>query len=1157
MDSNKHDWSNPEVVGRNKEPAHATLLPYADVESALVAHAGLVIDRDASPYRVSLDGMWRFHGAPSPGAAPGGFEADGYDVSGWDEIAVPSNWQLAGEGITRGIAKYDVPIYTNVNYPFPIDNLPGVPEDDNPTGSYRRTFIVPDSWAGRRIFLHFEGVDSAFHLWVNGREVGYSQESRLPAEFDITDFVRDGENTLAVRVYRWSDGSYLEDQDFWRLSGIYRSVFLWSAPTVHVRDFFVQTHFDETYRDATLTVSVAVRNYRTTDAGGYEVEALLFDAEGESVLPARAVMGVSPFAQSEVEAAAEIAIAAPHKWTAETPYLYTLLLALIDARGDITEVVGCRVGFRQVELKDGQIAINGVPILIQGVNRHEHDPHTGHTVSVESMRQDIHLMKQFNINAVRTSHYPNDPRWYELCDRYGLYLYDEANVESHGVWDRLAKDPLWETAFLDRAVRMVERDKNHPSIFAWSLGNESGYGRNHDVMAEWIRQRDATRLIHYHPAEDSPSVDILGPMYPSVARIIEMAQKPDETRPVVMCEYAHSMGNSTGNLKEYWDAVDTYPRLAGGFIWDWVDQGLRRVTEDGREWFAYGGDFGDMPNDNNFCANGLIGPDRVPHPALWEYKKVLEPVRVEALDLAAGKLRVTNRRFFTDLSDLDIDWAVKVIGPVSRTTGKARATIAASGSIGALLTTPGQSEDVTIPYALPENAEPGDYWLMLRFKLRTDTMWAPAGHETAWVQFVLPVAEAGATRGADRERSPLEVNENEAAIVMRGQGFEAAFDKDTGALTTLRQGENGLMKTGPRFNVWRAPTDNDANTWGDQRAAIRWRELGLDRLQEQFDGVTLLERDDNHAVVEVRAASASDLDVQTILRTRWNDMLSRMQRLPAHLLDEERLQAVCAHLGIDYETLQGVELETKLAHLVSMADAGGRVADMLTGLHSLATGLWANQVPDDVKRELGQWAGRTTEELRDLMTPVAETRFDYVHRYTVMNDGEIRLETTIVCGGEQPQFLPRLGLSLTLPGKFENLTWYGRGPHESYVDRKAGAAVDVYASTVSDQFVPYIKPQEHGNKTDVRWLTLTDDEGNGLLVVAEPAINFSALHYSAQDLTEAEHTHELPWRDEVYLQLDFAQGGLGNGSCGPGVLPQYMLLPGDYTFTVRLLPVAG
>ena len=321
--------------------------------------------------------------------------------------------------------------------------------------------------------------------------------------------------------------------------------------------------------------------------------------------------------------------------------------------------------------------------------------------------------------------------------------------------------------------------------------------------------------------------------------------------------------------------------------------------------------------------------------------------------------------------------------------------------------------------------------------------------------------------------------------------------------------------------------------------------------------MTLLERDDNHAVVEVRAASASDLDVQTILRTRWNDMLSRMQRLPAHLLDEERLQAVCAHLGIDYETLQGVELETKLAHLVSMADAGGRVADMLTGLHSLATGLWANQVPDDVKRELGQWAGRTTEELRDLMTPVAETRFDYVHRYTVMSDGEIRLETTIVCGGEQPQFLPRLGLSLTLPGKFENLTWYGRGPHESYVDRKAGAAVDVYASTVSDQFVPYIKPQEHGNKTDVRWLTLTDDEGNGLLVVAEPAINFSALHYSAQDLTEAEHTHELPWRDEVYLQLDFAQGGLGNGSCGPGVLPQYMLLPGDYTFTVRLLPVAG
>ncbi len=339
MDSQQKDWSNPEVVGRNKEPGHATLVPFADVEPALAAHAGLIIDREASPFRISLDGTWRFHGAPSPGAAPSGFEADGYDVSAWDEIAVPSNWQLAGEGITRGIAKYDVPIYTNVNYPFPIDNLPGVPEDDNPTGSYRRTFTVPEAWAGRRLFLHFEGVDSAFHLWVNGREVGYSQESRLPAEFDITDFVRDGENTLAVRVYRWSDGSYLEDQDFWRLSGIYRSVYLWSAPPVHVRDFFVQTHFDEAYRDATMTVSAAVQNYRTTDAGGYEVEALLFDAEGNSVLPARAVMGVSPAAQAEVEVVAEIAVAAPHKWSAETPYLYTLLLALRDAKGDITEVV--------------------------------------------------------------------------------------------------------------------------------------------------------------------------------------------------------------------------------------------------------------------------------------------------------------------------------------------------------------------------------------------------------------------------------------------------------------------------------------------------------------------------------------------------------------------------------------------------------------------------------------------------------------------------------------------------------------------------------------------------------------------------------------------------------------------------------------------------
>ena len=469
----------------------------------------------------------------------------------------------------------------------------------------------------------------------------------------------------------------------------------------------------------------------------------------------------------------------------------------------------------------------------------------------------------------------------------------------------------------------------------------------------------------------------------------------------------------------------------------------------------------------------------------------------------------------------------------------------------------GQSAEITLPYALPEGAEPGDYWLMVRFKQREETLWSPAGHETAWAQFLLPVTQSVGGLDHGEGRKALETRETETSIVVRSAELEAAFDKETGTLTALRHSGRAVLKSGPRFNVWRAPTDNDANTWGDQRAAIRWRELGLDRLQEQFDGVTLLESDGQHAVVEVRAASASDLNVQEILETRWNDMLNRLQRLPAHLLDQEKLTALCEQMGVEYASLSGIELETKLAHLVTVVNENGRVADMLTALYGMATGPWAGEVPDDVKRELGQWAGRSNEELRAGMTPVGETRFDYIHRYTVLSDGEIRLETKIVCGGEQPQFLPRLGLSLTLPGKFDQVTWYGRGPHDSYADRKEGAAMDVYASTVGEQFVPYLKPQEHGNKTDVRWLTLTDEDGSGLLVIGEPAVNFSALHYSAQDMADASHTYNLPWRDEVFLQVDFAQGGLGNASCGPGVLPQYMLLPGEYTFTVRLAPVAG
>ncbi|HIQ05349.1 MAG TPA: DUF4981 domain-containing protein, partial [Anaerolineae bacterium] len=1002
----------------NKEPAHVPFVLYPDEASALAG------DRYGSPYLKLLNGPWKFFYAPNPAFTPEGFYELDFDVSRWDTIAVPGNWQLQG---------YDKPIYTNVQYPFLADQLPRVPEDDNPTGCYRRTFAIPQEWHGRQIFLLFEGVDSAFHVWVNGQMVGYSQGSRLPAEFNITRYLRHSQNTLAVRVYRWSDGSYLEDQDFWRLSGIYRDVYLWAVPSVHVRDFRIVTDLDDTYRDAVLKIQAKVRNYSNQDAAAHTLEAMLYDANGQPVFAESISERVDVASGDEVALDLERAVPNPKKWSDEHPYLYTLLVSLKEAAGKVLEIESSRVGFRKVEVKDGQIHVNGVPILIKGVNRHEHDPDTGHTVTVDSMIQDIQLMKQFNINAVRTSHYPNDPRWYDLCDRYGIYVFDEANIESHGVWDRLTKDPEWKTAFMERAIRMVERDKNHPCVIVWSLGNESGYGPNHDAIANWIHKHDPTRLVHYHPAEDAPIVDVLGPMYPSVDRIIEMAQDPDETRPIVMCEYAHSMGNSTGNLKEYWEAIEQHKRLQGGFIWDWVDQGLRRMTKDGEEWFAYGGDFGDEPNDGNFCINGLIWPDRKPHPALWEYKKVLEPVRVEPVDLPAGKVRIISKRRFSDLSELSASWSLSADSEVLQ-----------SGRLPRLAIPPGGCEVMTIPFRQPVLRPATEYWLQIRFVLAQDTLWAEQGHEVAWTQFQMPFA-VPAGRPVQVEKMPaVQLEEAEDFVTIHGEDFALTFSQETGRIISWRYASQELVLQGPMLNLWRAPTDNDANTWGGQKLAIRWREAGLDRLREQAQSIRAAQLSPQMVRVEVQT-----LNVPTIER--------------------------------------------------------------------------------------------------------APTRFECRYTYTIYGSGNVVVETHVISAGEVPP-LPRVGLQMTLPGEYNRFTWYGRGPHETYADRKQGAKVGIYGGTVDEQYVPYITPQENGNKTDVRWVALTNRAGLGLLVVGMPWFNVSAHHFTTQDLTEAKHTYELTRRDDITLNLDYAQCGLGNGSCGPGVLPQYLPEAYEYHFRMRLQP---
>jgi beta-galactosidase len=1124
-----HDWENPRLLGTNKEPGRVPLFPFADEATART------VQRDASPYVHLLNGDWQFRWAPNPASAPVDFYREDFDASGWDVLPVPSNWQMHG---------YDYPHYTNVQYPFPPDHCPAVPHDNNPIGSYRTAFTVPEEWRGRQIFLIFEGVDSFFTAWVNGQQVGQSKDSRLPAEFNITPYLHPGANTLAVQVFRWSDATYLEDQDMWWLSGIYRDVYLMATPTVHIRDFGVRTEFDQDYRDARLHLQVNLHNYGAAPVMGHAVVAKLLDAEGQVVFEAPVSSGVPMSQDSEVEMYFHRTIAQPRQWSAESPYLYTLLLSVHAPDGTLVEVVSGRVGFRQVEIKDGRLWINGVPVLLKGVNRHEFDPDRGRAITEESMIQDIRLMKQFNINAVRTSHYPNHPRWYDLCDEYGLYLIDEANVETHGVWDRLTRDPLWRDAFVDRAARMVQRDKNHPSVIIWSLGNESGYGPNHDAMAEWIRAHDRTRPIHYESAGHAAVVDMVSVMYPRIDKLIELATRPGETRPLVMCEYAHSMGNSTGNLKEYWDVIRAHKRLIGGFIWDWVDQGIRQRTADGEEWFAYGGDFGDQPNDGNFCLNGLISPDREPHPGLWEYKKILEPVTVEPVNLAAGEVKITNRRDFTDLSDLAISWEVIADGQAVQ-----------GGTLPSLSLRPGENAIVRVPLA-PIAPQPAtDYWLMIRFALAAPTRYAPAGHEVAWAQFALPVIAPANRQPTPNGRPALQLTEGDDAIVLDGERFQITFGKAIGTITALTYAGRPLILRGPSLQIWRAPTDNDANTWGEEKAAIRWREAGYDRLQERVEAVHAERLDARTARIVVRSVSEPTPLSGAPRWPRWEQLIEQIVNFLNQFFDAGQVQEVAAQLHVDFAALPGAVQAEKARALVTRIDQQERIPELIQVVHRKAREIAQRQhVPEWMLESIGRLASTPAQQLIAELKPIYRTRFENTYVYTVSGDGDIVLEHTLTPSRPLP-FLPRVGVRLTLPGDLETFTWYGRGPLETYADRKWGMAVGVYRGPVREQYFPYPKPQENGNKTDVRWAALSDAEV-GLLVVGMPQFNVSAHYCTAEDFAAAAHTCEIRWRPEITLNLDYAQSGLGGASCGPGTLPQYLIQPEPLRWRLRLRPFA-
>lgn len=1012
-------WEDPTVTGRHRLPAHAPL-------------------GDAGE-RLSLDGTWRFHWAPRPEEAPD--PTGELDTAAWDEVEVPGCWQLQ---VDR-----DPPVYTNVQYPFPTALCPGVPEE-NPTGTYWRAFRLPEGWHERRVVLTLESVDSAGEVWVNGEPAGYGQDSRLPLELDVSALVRPGTNTVAVRVLRWSDGTWLEDQDMWWLSGLPRSVHLSSTPWAHVADLRVRTSLGDGHARARVDVRVTLRHARGGALDGHRVEVVLTDPRGTIVPSAVTAVAVPDGAGPESVLDVALDVPAPKLWSAEAPHLYGLKVRHLDPGGRVLEHRSTRVGIREVRIEGGQLRINGRAVAIHGVNRHEIDPDRGRAITEASMLADVRLMKQHNIDAVRTSHYPNHPRWYELCDEHGLYVLDEANLETHGLWDALADDPTWEPAMLERVSRMVERDKNHACVIGWSLGNECGYGRNFDVLAGWVRRHDPTRPVHYHPADRRPTVDIVAPMYPSVAAVEALAAEPDH-RPVIMCEYAHSMGNSTGNLAEYWEAVDRWPRLQGGFIWDWVDQGLRRRDGHGTEYWAYGGDFGDVPNDGPFCMNGLVAPDRTPHPALAEVKKVFEPVRVEWVDAAAGRARVTNRRSFTDLSDLAGEWVLEVDG---------RAV--AHGPLPLPAVPPGRSVEVDLPVPATARVEGAEHWLRIRFRLAHATSWADAGHEVAWTQLELhpPGSESSARRMVPAgdgtallraEADPAERSgsssrrrraQGDGEVLLVAGPLRLAFARDAGGLVELGSDGRQLLAGPARLDIWRAPTENDRNWWGDERHLQRWTAVGYDRAEA--------------------------------------------------------------------------------------------VVDSMTGREAGADGV-------------------ATVDLAGRITTPTGVALGWTQRWSVLGSGEALVETRLrgADPGSLPP-LPRFGLHLPLDAALDRVEWFGRGPHESYPDRKLGAPIARHGGPVGCTWYPYATPQESGNVVDVRWFALTDGSGAGVLAIGDPLLSVNASRYRAHDLEGHRHPHEVPVSPDVELHLDHAQSGLGNASCGPGTLGRYLVPPGPLRFRVRL-----
>jgi len=1017
------EWNNVNVFQVNNVAPRASFMTYGIREQAM-KYTYLPTDN----FQL-LNGNWSFKWSYNPSQRPVDFYNENFDISNWKLITVPSDWQMQG---------FDEAYYTNTAYPFNA-KFPNAPEQFNPVGSYKRKFNVGSEWNGKRIILHFKGVNSAFYVWVNGKKVGYHEDSKTPGEFDVTTFVREGQNDLAVEVYRWCDGSWVEDQDMWRLSGIERDVYINALPNVTVWDYKLVSGLMNNYKDGRLSANITLKNFNETKQTGKLKIELLSRVNGEVVLSE-----IKPF-ELDKNSSATIEFKSILKkalqWSAERPTLYDLLIELEDENGKADQYVSQRVGFRTVEIKDKQLLVNGKRIYIKGVNRHEHNPVTGHAMTYEMMLHDITLFKEYNINAVRTSHYPNDPLFYDLCDEYGIYVVDEANIEAHGLGKYLGKgygynmqtptgdSAVWLPVHLQRTRCLVERDRNHPSVVIWSLGNEAGLGENFHKTYQWVKNNDPSRPVQYEQEWTGKYTDIVCPMYHTFNDLKAFAKSGDN-RPLIMIEYAHAMNNGVGNLQDYWDIIESYPQLQGGFIWEWADQTLKINTPDGKSYWGYGGDVSPVttPSEGVSCISGIVSSDRTLRPAVFEVKKVYQNIKFKAVDLAKGEIQIKNANFFTNLSEYQLDWEVKGNGK-----SFSKGIINLKKGLN-----PGESTIVKIPVNQIKLEAGVEYFVQISAKMIKNENLLKIGHVVASEQFKLPIGIPAITvKSTVKEK--ITFTKSWDYLTVYGNEFYYKFNVKTGNLQTMTYKAQTLLTDALQPEFWRAPTSKDRGSKTKERLSI-WKNVQSVREISVFD---------------VQQISDDTLKIST----------------------KSKLKSADSNLQITY--------------LISV-------------------------------------------------------------------DGSIHVSMSFLKGDAKAVELPRFGMKFIMPSRYENMEWFGRGPFESYWDRKTAAFVDLYRGKVSDQFVPYSVPQENGNKTDVRWASWTTEKGYGLMITADSLVNVSARHCYQDDLENNTHLNEIPVRNITEVHIDLQQMGLGaDQSWGDYPHDEYRLLKNIYHYGFVIHPIGN